>query len=74
MELAFVGNIVSSENLRLFITESLPYQAKYYLEVGSKFKGWEDAKFGVCMLNVGVLPKEIVDENKTCYFCANKSR
>ena len=62
MEFACVGYTVSKKALRLFITESLPYPEKCCREVRSKFHGWEDAEFGECMRNVGILPEGIVDE------------
>ena len=62
MEFAHVGYMVSKEALRLFIMESLPYPEKCYPELRSKFHGYEDAEFGECMRNVGILPEGIVDE------------
>ena len=62
MAFARVGYTVSKEALRLFIKESLPYPEKCYPGLRSKFQGWEDAEFGECMLNVGVLPQDILDE------------
>ena len=57
-----VDYTVSKEALRLFITESLPYPEKCHPQGRHKFPSLEDAEFGECMLNVGVLPKDIVDE------------
>ena len=57
-----VGYTVSKEALRLFILEALLYPEKCYPEVRSRFQGLEDAEFGECMRNVGILPQEIVDE------------
>ena len=53
---------MSREALRLFIEDSVPYAEKCYPEIRDKFRGWEDAEFGECMLNVGVLPESIVDD------------
>ena len=56
---------MSKEALRGFIEDSVPYAEKCYPDTRDKFRGWEDAEFGECMLSIGVLPETIVDGRGT---------
>ena len=59
---------MSREALRGFIEDSVPYAEKCYPDIRDKFRGWEDAEFGNCMLSIGILPETVVDGNGVSRF------